>query len=277
MGGMRGRDDAIPGAPYDEHALSRLSEPPAGLLALLAAREEASAEFAQQLADAIEALVLQDVVQELARDELGPGKELLHERLELAPGLRRDESLRVAGLDLIAQPRAGDERQGLHPLRMAERHLRGDGSAQGMANEMGATDLHRIEEANHEARQLAKRPTGQGAIGLAVPGQVESHHRALLAQRIDIEEPVVEIAPEAVDEQHCPRGVALPSIANPDTPDIDELVSRRGRALFLLRLDRHHVAGHESVDVRIGHLGRGHDAQQSLDGESLAGRSDPAA
>src|SRR5262245_56394648 len=109
VGGMRGRDDPVPGAPYDQHAFSRLSEPPAGLLALLAAREEASPELAQQLTDAIETLVPQDIVQKLARDELGPSEELLHERLQLAPRLRRDESLRVAGVDLIAQPCAGDE------------------------------------------------------------------------------------------------------------------------------------------------------------------------
>src|SRR5262245_11395859 len=99
MGGMRVRDDAVRGAPYDQHALARLPEPTAGLLALSAAREEAAAELAQELTDAIEALVLQDVVQELARDELGPGEELLHQWLEVAPGLRRDESLRVAGVD----------------------------------------------------------------------------------------------------------------------------------------------------------------------------------
>src|SRR5215472_8633950 len=257
---MRGRDDAVRGAPYDQHALSRLSEPPAGLLALLATREETSPELVQQLTDTIEALVLQDIVQELARDELGPGEELLHEWLQIAPGLRRDESFRVAGVDLIAQPCAGDEHQGFHPVRMVKRHLRGDGSPQGMTNEMGATDLHRIEEADDEARQLTERPARQGAIGLAVPGQVESQDCALLAQRIDIEEPVVEIAPEAVDEQHGPRAVALPSIANPDTADIDELVRRRDRAFFLLGLDRHHIAGHEAIDVRIGHFGRSHDA-----------------
>src|SRR5215475_1953678 len=108
MGSMLGRDDAVCGAPHDQHALPRLPEPPAGLLALSAVREEAFAELAEQFTDAIEALVLQDVVQELARDELGPGEELLHDRLQVAPGLRHDEPLRVAGVDLIAQSRAGD-------------------------------------------------------------------------------------------------------------------------------------------------------------------------
>src|SRR5262249_59934798 len=102
-----------------------------------------------------------------------------------------------------------------------------------MADEMRARDIHGVEEARHEPRELDEPEAWQSAIGLAVSGQIQGHHGALLAQRIEIEEPVVEIAPEAVDEQHHGDGVALSGVPDANAPDVDELIGGRGGLLVL--------------------------------------------
>ena len=138
----------------------------------------------------------------------GSGEELLDERLQLAPGSRGDEAFRVGAIDLFPQAHTPDERHRIDPVRMIEGHLGRDGSAHGVTNDVGGRDLHRVQEASHEARQIAECLARQSAVRLAVARQIQRHDRVLLGQRIDVEEPVVEVAPEAMKEQHT--GAPLP-------------------------------------------------------------------
>ena len=81
--GVPRRNDPIPRPPHDEHALPGLTETASGLLALAPLTEKALIQLGENLGHAVEPLVLQQVVEQLATDELRVGEELLDHGLQV--------------------------------------------------------------------------------------------------------------------------------------------------------------------------------------------------
>ena len=109
-----------------------------------------------------------------------------------------------------------------HPPRVVERQLRGDRAAHRVTDEMRALHVDGIEEAGDEASELAERPAGQLAIRLAMPGEVEGDYRACLGERVEVEEPVVEVAAEAVQQQGRRAAGSLAGVPHADAVHLAE-------------------------------------------------------
>jgi hypothetical protein len=98
--------------------------------------------------------------------------------------------------------------------------------------------------------------------------------RARLGQRGRGEEPVVEVAAEAVQEQHRVAALALAQVPQRARADLDRLGLGACVLVALARHERRLELGHEGVDVGVRRLGVRHHREQPADRDRLAGRRD---
>src|SRR5262249_5512365 len=110
-----------------------------------------------------------------------------------------------------------------------------------------------FHESNERLRQPAQRRIDYVLRGLAMTGQVKGIDRRLLRQRVDVEQPIVEIAAEAMDQDNGCFPFAPSGEAHPAERQIGKQVPRPG-LLFLGRGGGGGVASDESIDLGIGHL-----------------------
>ena len=149
---------------------------------------------------------------------------------------------------------------------------------------MGAADAEGVEKGAERPRQGGQVAGAHVLARAAVAGQVEGVDRVGLGQIRLVEQPGVEVAAEAVDQDDR-RGLATPGsftgapIVEPPARGLDDLRlargfrRRRGRGDGESRLE----ARHEGVD--LGRLGRpgGDHAEQGADRHGLAlGHQAPA-
>ena len=108
--------------------------------------------------------------------------------------------------------------------------------------------------------------------------QVERVDRARLGQGVVIEQPVVQIAAEAVDQQHVLRTLPLDQVADARAVDLDAL--GRGAAILVVVLGGHEIGleiGDEGVDLGVGDGRVGDNAEQPGDRQDIALRGDAPA
>jgi hypothetical protein len=74
-----------------------------------------------------------------------------------------------------------------------------------VADQVGAGGADGVEEAAKGGRERGQVAGAHILAGLAVAGQVEGVHPAPLGQLLGVEQPVVEVAAEAVDERRRRR------------------------------------------------------------------------
>ena len=117
----------------------------------------------------------------------------------------------------------------------------------------------------HEVARLLDRA--------AVAREVERVHLALARQRLGVEEPVVEVAAEAVQEHERLAALALAQEADA----VRDLRRWTGVLLGLARHERGLELGHEGVDLGVGDRRVGDHAEQSADRDDLAVGRHPAA
>ena len=101
-------------------------------------------------------------------------------------------------------------------------------------------------------------------------GEVKRVDGAAGGQRLDIEQPVVEVTAEAVQQDE--RLAALAGTQEPQRARVDCHGLRR-RPRLLLGLPGHEArleVGHEGIDVRLGDIGLGDHAEQAADGDNVA-------
>ena len=104
-----------------------------------------------------------------------------------------------------------------------------------------------------------------------MPRQVEGVDRPLGGERVVVEEPIVEVAAEAVDEDDRRAAFALRQIADVPPGDLDRLGGRA--AVLVVVLGRHEVGQEirdEGVDVAVGDALVGDDAEQAADRQHVA-------
>jgi hypothetical protein len=122
---------------------------------------------------------------------------------------------------------------------------------------------------------------GADVLGrLAVAGQVEDQHPAPLGQFVGVEQPVVEVAPEAVEEHQRVAGrlVGGPlQVAEAAAADLDRPGRRLGLAALLLGHEAGLEGGHEGVHVGVGDRGVGQHPDQPPDRDDGADLGHPAA
>ena len=140
-----------------------------------------------------------------------------------------------------------------------------------MADQVGVVDALRIEQREYRVGQLIEAARLDRLARLAVTGQVERPHRPVRGEIGVIEQPVVEIAAEAVD-QHGGRAAAFAELQEAHRPaaDLRLLGLRRG---FVGRRARHEIAlefGDRRIDVGIARVGGRDDAEQRADRQRLA-------
>ena len=232
--------------------------------------EDVPGDRAQRAVDPVDALVLQDVVDELAVHLAGVGEEQLQHGLELAPAARLDEAVEVVAVDLLAQARGRHERQRGRAGRVAQGDARGHEPAERVAHEVRAL-------AGPGCRGTA-RPRRRGSRGrrahvlgrAAVARQLERVHRVALGQRRRREEPVVEVAAEAVQEHDRRRRLALAQEAQGPGGDRDGLRRGPGVLLALAGDERGLELLDEGVDRRRRGRPRRRSRQQPADRDGVA-------
>ena len=104
--------------------------------------------------------------------------------------------------------------------------------------------------------------------------QLERVDGVALRQRRRGEEPAVEVAAEAVQQQHRVAALALAQVAQRAGADLDGLGLGAGVLVGLAGDERRLELGHEGVDVGVRCLAVGHHAQQPAHRDHLPGRGD---
>src|SRR5215212_1127624 len=112
--GVGDRDYLVLGAPDDEHR--NLDPGDVRDVGLLAAGEELVGDLPQRLVHPVQPLELHDVVDELAVHQLWVGEQEREGAAHLLAPVGGDKALDVVAVDLLPEPRAGDEGERLHPL-----------------------------------------------------------------------------------------------------------------------------------------------------------------
>ncbi len=116
---------------------------------------------------------------------------------------------------------------------------------------------------------------GSRAVGLPVPRQIERDHLGVLGHRVEVEQPVVEVAAKAVQEQHrCPRPSTATRVAHADARHLGD-AERRRRIGFVLGRRGHHVRGHVGIDVGVA-THRGRPARRAAPSPATSRRAGPA-
>src|SRR5205823_11869831 len=103
---------------------------------LPAARKRAVSESPQRLADAVEALVFEKIVDELTGHQRRIGEELLDHRLEVAARGCGDEAVDIVDIDVRPEAGRGDERQRFHAILGFTSDLHSDRPAEGMTDKV---------------------------------------------------------------------------------------------------------------------------------------------
>ena len=110
-----------------------------------------------------------------------------------------------------------------------------------------------------------------------MPRQVEGVDRTRRGKRLVVEQPVVEVAAEAVDQDDRRAAFAPCEIA--DLPPVDLHRLGGGAAVLVIVFGRHEVGlevGDEGVDVGVGNALIGDDAEQAADRQHVAFLGDAA-
>ena len=110
-----------------------------------------------------------------------------------------------------------------------------------------------------------------------MPRQVEGMDHPLGGQRLVVEQPVVEVAAEAVDQDDRRAAFAPREVADRAPGDFHRL--GRWAAVLVVVLGRHEVrlkVGDEGVDIGIGDAHVGDDAEQAADRKHVALLGDAA-
>ena len=159
---MGGRNDLVLLAP-DNQRWWRFAGRESGsrLVLLRLASEQRGGELLKEGVDAVETLVLQDVFDKLATDEALVGEELLEHGFQVLAALCRNEGIDIAA-DLRAEARRADEGQAVHLVRILCRHVHGDRTAHGMADEMRTVDPQLGHELGQCRGHGRERRVGQG-------------------------------------------------------------------------------------------------------------------
>ena len=108
-------------------------------------------------------------------------------------------------------------------------------------------------------------------------GKIERIDGGILSQRIDIEEPIVEIAAEAVDQNDTVIARSTLGVANAAIGQIDELVFRPCLAFPALLGNRRHIGGDIVIDLLLGDALIRNDPEERLHRVNDAGLADPPA
>jgi hypothetical protein len=142
-------------------------------------------------------------------------------------------------------------------------------------DEVGAGDVLAVEEPAQGGDQVRK---AAGLLGrAAVARQVERVHGAVAAQRLDVEQPVVQVAAEAVQEHDRLAALARAQEAQAQPAHRHGLRRRPGLLLGRLGDEGGLEVGHEGVDVGVGHARVGDHAEQAADRDHVALRGHPPA
>src|SRR4051794_7020310 len=129
---MTRRNDTVLSSPDDQGRTATGVE--AG--ALRPAGEDARGKRAQRLGHAVDPLVFEEVVDELARDERGIGEELFDYGLKVAPRRSVHEAIDVIDVDVGPEPRGRDKGQRLRAVGGFACDLDRNRAAEGMPDEM---------------------------------------------------------------------------------------------------------------------------------------------
>lgn len=108
-------------------------------------------------------------------------------------------------------------------------------------------------------------------------GQVERQNTEGFGKRVNVEEPVSQIAAKAVQEHHGHFGFrSARSVADPDAVDACAF-KRRAGVVRIVSGGRKHETLHKAVDFLLADLRLGKYAQEGTDRERLAGTRNPPA
>src|ERR1035441_4109675 len=139
-----------------------------------------------------------------------------------------------------------------------------------MTDEMRLADTDGIQKLDDKCPKCRNSRPRQPDRGLTMTWQIERNYRRLLCECVDVEQPVVDIAAKAVnqDDWHPVRGPA-PGVAYPQAVDINEIEFRGGALVLLLGLWRD-PGRNVAVDVGIADVCFRHYPEERLDRQYLA-------
>ncbi len=272
--GVAHRQDLVLAAPDHLHRHGQLAQPAGQLQRLPAAGEAFPGDAVERRLDAIQALVLQHLLDHLARDGGRIGDQHLEHRLQLLAPPRLHEAVDVGHVDLGPERRRADQGRRRDPIGVVERQVERDGAAERVADQMRLGDLLGVHEVEHRRRERADVGLAAAQIlgRAAVAGQVERIGDVVFRERLLIELPAVQVAAEAMDEDHR-RPLARPhlEIAQAAAAGLDRrrlrprLAGLGGvrRELLLERRD-------EAVEIAVRHAVVGHHGEQGADRHGLA-------
>ncbi len=139
-----------------------------------------------------------------------------------------------------------------------------------MPGEVRALDALAVEELADGADQQRDIAVARLLDRAAVARQVERVDGAVGRQRLGVEQPVVEVAAEAVQEHERLAALALAQEPQRADADRDRLGLGARVLLGLAGNERRLELGDERVDVGVGHVGARHHGEQAADRHDVA-------
>ena len=222
--------------------------------------EQLVAQRLQRRLHAVEPLVLQHVVDHRAVDQRRVGEQPLQHRLEVAPPGRRDEAV-----DVLARrsPRPAPRARSASATAPARARRPRTRPPPGRPSSARRGARARCPWPSRNDAQRAPTRSPRLLDRAAVAREVERVDGPLRRQRLGVEQPVVEVAAEAVQEHE--RLAALALRAGSADPVRRPRGSGPASSSASPGTKRGLELGHERVDLGVGHRRVGDHAEQPAD------------
>ena len=106
--------------------------------------------------------------------------------------------------------RGAHENERVHPLGMGQRETQCDESAHGVAEQIDAIDLKRVEKRSEVRDKLFEAPPvlPLGILGISVAAQIRRDHTTLRTKHIHLADKIVAVAREAMQHHERKAGLA---------------------------------------------------------------------